>query len=158
MKTQKKIPTREQMLQQLAALCAKCEQCEYDLREKMRKKGLPGADADAIIELLYEHNFLNESRFAHAYAQDKHRFNGWGRIKIRLMLAAKRISRDCISEALDSLDESEYAEMLSRHVAAKARGLDLSSPADRAKLLRSVYAKGFEPALIAEAMRRLPRD
>lgn len=154
----RKIPTREQMLQQMAGLCAKCEQCEHDLREKMRKKGLPGADADAVIDFLYDHNFLNESRFAHAYASDKHRFNGWGRIKIRMMLGMKRVSRDCIDDALAALDEKEYMEILQTLVNAKARDLDLSDAKDRAKLLRSLYGRGFEPALIVKAMRRSGED
>lgn len=154
MKREKTTPSREQMLLQLSGLCARGEQCEFDLREKMRKKGVRMADADEIIGWLYDHNFLNESRFARAYARDKHRFNGWGRIKIRMMLRSKRISPDAVSDALESLDEAEYGEVLSRVVASKARSLDLADRADRAKLLRSVYSRGFEPPLIIEAIRR----
>ena len=65
----------EKALPYLASLCAKCEQCEEDLRLKMRRHCMEEGDMDSIIAYLYEHKFLDEERYARAYARDKMRFN-----------------------------------------------------------------------------------
>lgn len=151
-------PSRDKLLLQMSGLCAKCEQCEHDLREKMRRKGASAADIDHVIDYLYDHRFLDEERFARAYARDKLRFNGWGRIKIRVMLTAKRVSREAIAGAMEATDIPEYLEVLERMVQSKAGSLDLSDAADRQKLVRSIYARGFEPQLIIKAMEALRRQ
>lgn len=148
-------PPREKMLEKMAALCARSEQCEADLRARMRLKGMSRQDADSIIAYLYEKRFLDIERFAGAYARDKFRYSRWGRIKIRMMLASKQIPSYAVKTALESIDEDEYYGMLLSLVQAGRRGLDLEAPADRQKLLRRLYARGFEPALINEAITRL---
>lgn len=155
MKKHDKPITQHEALLLMSELCARCEQCEHDLREKMRRKGVGATDIDAVIDYLYEHNFLNEERYARAYVLDKMRFNGWGRIKLRLMLASKRVSAPAVACALEQIDEDEYATVLERVVRQKARGVDLSEYAGRQKLLRSVYSRGFEPQLIAGIIKEL---
>lgn len=149
----KKIPTREKMLEAMAALCARAEQCEADLRRKMKLKGMLPADIDSIIDYLYEHRFLDIDRYAGAYARDKMRYSHWGRLKIRMILAGKRIPAYAVKEALDSLDEGEYRLVLASLVKTAARSLDLSDRNDRAKLTRRLYTRGFEPTLIADTIR-----
>lgn len=154
----KPAPDHDQLLLQMCSLCARCEQCEADLREKMRRRGATSAMIQEIIDYLYEHNFLNELRYATAYATDKNRFNGWGRIKLRVMLASKHISRQVITEALGSIDTREYHDGLLKLLRQKARGLDTEDPVARQKLLRALYARGYEPAIISAAMRELRQE
>ena len=54
--------SREKALSAMAALCARSEQCEYDLRRKMQSRGVSQADADAVIEYLYENRVLDTDR------------------------------------------------------------------------------------------------
>lgn len=142
----------------MSGLCVKCEQCEADLRAKMRRKGVAPDDADYVIDYLLKHNFLCEQRFVEAYVSDKHKFNGWGRLKIRMMLASKRIDRALIDEALKALDENEYMEILTRILRTKVRGLDLGDAMTRQKLIRSMYGRGFEPALTSLAIKHLREE
>lgn len=139
--------SREKALSHLASLCAAAEQCEADLREKMRRHSLRGEDADAVIDYLYEHRFLDETRFARAYARDKSRLAGWGRIKIDMMLRSKRVAAFAIREALAAIPPDEYREAGERVARSAARSLDLTLYEDRAKLMRRMYARGFEPDL-----------
>lgn len=148
-------PTREKMLEKMAALCARSEQCEADLRAKMRLKGMSQQDADSIIDYLYENRFLDMERFAGAYARDKFRYSHWGRIKIRMMLSSKQLPSFAVKAALESIDEGEYFDKLLALVQTAGRSLDLNTAADRQKLLRRLYARGFEPALINEAIAQL---
>lgn len=154
MKQQRPI-SRDQALQLMGGLCAKSEQCEYDLRTKLVRKNLSAVDIEYIINYLYDHNFLNEERFARAYVRDKYRFNQWGRIKLRMMLKAKRVQDDAINKALEAIDTDEYLEILRGVVKSKSRSLDVSTQEGRQKLLRSIYSRGYEPALIIPEIKRL---
>lgn len=143
---------RETALSHLADLCARSEQCETDLRQKMRQHAVSPRDADAVIDYLVEHKFIAESRYSYCYARDKMRFNGWGRLKITMMLRAKRISPPVVKDAVEALDGDEYYAVLLKLLRGAARGVDLNDYTERMKLLRRLYARGFEPELIKDAL------
>lgn len=133
----------------MAGLCSRSEQCTSDIRLKLRKAGLSASKTDEIINFLTENKFLSDKRYARAYASYKVRFSAWGRLKIRAYLAQKRISSDFISEAIDAIDENDYAEALDRAARAKASTLDLENPAERQKFYRHLISRGFESPLIS---------
>lgn len=142
----------DKALMQLATICARSEQCESDLREKLRRHAVNGRDADAVIDYLYEHKYLDEERFASSYTRDKLHFNGWGRIKIKMMLRDKRISGAAIDKALSEINSEVYYNILLRLVRSASRSLQLKSAVERQKLIRRLYARGFEPAMVANAI------
>jgi regulatory protein len=74
---------------------------------------LPEAQADLVAELMAE-GYLNEERFARAYARGKFRIKGWGPRKIAQGLQAKRVSSACISLGLSELSAEEVHEYLLR--------------------------------------------
>jgi len=63
-------------------------------------------DALTIVERLVQEKFIDEERYAIAFAKDKFRFSGWGRIKIRYALQQKRIGNNDIVNALSLIDEA----------------------------------------------------
>lgn len=139
----------------LADLCARTEQCSADLRGKMLRAGL-GRDAiERILEKLKERKFLDEARFARAYARDKARFSGWGIMKIRQGLAAKRIPSDLIDEGIAAIDRHGYIEALKRSALSKARQLDMSTPDGAQKLFRHLATRGYETSLISKIVNYL---
>jgi len=126
----------------------------------MREHGVPAADAAQVMAYLRKHRFVDDARYASAFARDKMRFNGWGRIKVAMMLRAKHIDEDTINTALDALEPEIYNELLLKLVKSEAHRLDLDSYTDRVKLTRKLYGRGFEPELIKEALAtiRHPRE
>lgn len=136
----------------LASACAKSEQCEYDLRLKMRHHGVDQPSADAVIDYLVEHQYLDEARYAMAFAKDKLRFNGWGRLKIAMNLRSKRIPQYTVSDAISAIDEDTYYEVLVRLVKSASRSLSLETKEDRLKLMRRLYSRGFEPDKVRDAI------
>ena len=138
-------------------MCARCEQCASDLREKLWRWGVRGDAADKIIEKLELEGFLNEERYARAYARDKVRFCGWGKRKVAAMLASKRIRSAAIRDALDAVEPAFYAEALERAAEAKCRGLDLNEASSRAKAMRFLLQRGFDASEAAEAIGRFKR-
>lgn len=141
----KKPITEQDALFRTTALCAQSEQCEHSLREKMRKWGLEEDACDRIIDQLYDEKYIDEERFAHAYARDKMRYNHWGRQKIDQGLRLLRISTTARREALDELPEEEYLEILQHILESKSRQVKANNDYERnGKLIRFALGRGFE--------------
>lgn len=151
----KRKPTADEMLVRMAGLCAGAEQCTADIRSKILKQGFPAEEAERMIAYLRQNRYLDDSRYARAYAVDKVRFSGWGRMKVRMGLRGKGVDDAVISQALDYIPDSDYDAALEKVMAAKTRSLDLSDVKDRQKLYRHMASRGFESQLIINAMRRL---
>ena len=89
--------TPENALTRLQDLCSRSERSEGELREKMWQWGIKPEDATKIIVRLREDKFVDDRRFASAYCRQKLFFSHWGKKKIALSLAAKRVDRAIIS-------------------------------------------------------------
>lgn len=139
----------------MADLCARSEQCEHDIREKLKRSKLSYQDIEDIISFLTERHFIDNARFAKSFTNDKVRFSGWGRNKIRMALRMKKISSDDINFAFENIDESEYNQSLARVAKYKCKDIDLSDYDQRNKLFRYLLSKGFESAKISKIISAL---
>ena len=146
------------MLVKMAGLCAGAEQCSADIRAKILRQGFSTETAEKMIAYLKENGYLDDARYSRAYASDKVRFSGWGRMKVRVGLRAKGLSDQDIAHALESISPEDYREALRKAMAAKARGLDLSDVKNRQKLYRHLASRGFESQLIISSMRALMQN
>lgn len=151
----KKPITKEAALLKMADLCARGEHCAFEIREKLRKMQLAASDANEIVEYLEENRYIDDSRFARAFARDKVKFSGWGKNKIRMALAMKRIPSAEISLALEEIDPEEYLAVAVNAAKAKARNLDLSDYNDKGKLYRHLASRGFEGSVISKAIQSI---
>ena len=137
--------TYEQALLRLTSLCGTSEHCQSDVREKLYKWGLSREESDKIIDYLLDEKYIDECRYAKAYANDKLRFSHWGKAKIRSMLYLQRIPEACINEALGNIDEAEYERVLESVLESKKRTLpECDSYASRVKIIRFALQRGFE--------------
>ena len=110
----------------------------------MQRWHIAPADADSIIDSLRADGFIDDLRYACAYAQDKLHYNGWGRAKIRYMLRALRLSDAVVEQALEQIDEAEYEAIRQSLIAKKQREIKDTDPYQRkAKLQRFLYSRGF---------------
>ena len=106
-------------------------------------------DHDAIISTLIEENYLNEERFALAYAGGKWRVKRWGRVRIRYELKQKQVSEYCIKKALKQIDEEEYLRVMNEVAAAKYAALKNDQYLVRKKkTMDYLVNRGFETGLI----------
>lgn len=152
-KNRKERPSKEAMLLRMAGLCARAEQCESDVRAKILRAGFSRGEADEMLDYLVGHKYIDNRRFARAFARDKVCFSGWGKLKIRQALRHKGISEDLTSEALEAVDPTDYLEALGKALGAKARCLDLKEVCDRRRLYRYLASKGFESSMIITSIR-----
>ena len=151
--------TYDEALSRAAGLCAKCEQCTPDLRRKMTLWGLGLSDIDRAIRRLEEMSFVDDARFARAYAHDKLVFSGWGRNKIIQGLRAKRLSREVIDCSLDDIEEEEYNSVAERVIRAKIRMSNdgIATYEAKLKVLRFAMQRGFEARLASGIINGIAR-
>ena len=149
--------TPAQAMNRAAALCAASEQAPGDMRDKLVKWGLTPDDAATVLEQLTGQGFIDERRFARAFAADRFAFNGWGRIKIAHQLRQKGITAsEVIDEAMSAIDEDKYRDKLTDLLRAKWRDVCGREPrAAWAAMMRFAASRGFEPDLAADAIRQV---
>lgn len=139
----------DKTIQKAAAFCAYQERCETEVREKLYEWKVSVNDADDIIQKLFDDNYLNEERYATAFAGGKFRIKQWGKIKIRLMLQQKNISAQSITKALNQIDKNDYQSTLNQLLAEAEKKIVEKNPLRKNHLVtQQLIAKGFEPDLV----------
>lgn len=141
----------KQELEKIKLWCAYQERSHNEARLKLQKAGLKENEiANCITELISE-NYLNEERFAKAFAGGKFRIKHWGRIKIKNDLKKHRVSEINIRQALQSIDEKEYIQTLRNLIQKKIKTSgSRQSLTVKAAVYRYLISKGFEPELVME--------
>lgn len=145
--------TYEEALYKSAAYCSQSEHCISELKNKLAQWNVTESDQLRIIRYLMEEKYIDEKRFAIAYVKDKFRYNKWGKIKIRLELNLKRIEKELIEAALETIDSDEYSEMIIRLAKDKEKKLTYRNEYERkGKLYRFLAGKGFEMDVISRLL------
>ena len=143
----------ELALKRAAALCSSQEQCSSHIRDKLSNWKVTSNDADKIIDLLIKEKFLDDARYATFYVRDKFRFNGWGKIKLSVMLRQKEIPKAIIVEALNQIDPELYKQKCMRLISDKSATLKETNQFKRkGKLFRYAAQRGFESDLIHQIL------
>lgn len=152
----KKHLTKEQALQKLKQYCAYQERSHSEVREKLYALGVWKKEHDEIISTLIEENYLNEERFAIAFAGGKFRIKHWGRVKIKYELKQKQVSEYCIRKALAQFTEADYREALTKLAEQKFDSLKGEQYLVRKKkLMDYLIYKGYESNLAMEVINSL---
>lgn len=145
-----------EMLHRAAAYCSAAERCIQDVEKKIKVAGLTGEESDRIIARLLKERFIDESRFARYFVNDKLRFNKWGRIKISYELQRKGIPADIRAEALAGIDEQEYQDILFSLLKSKKKTTRGKDERDvYTKLLRFAAGRGFEGRDASRCLKQL---
>ncbi|ODS80198.1 MAG: RecX family transcriptional regulator [Cytophagaceae bacterium SCN 52-12] len=144
-----------------AAFCAYQERSHQEVRERLRKWNIWGADADEMIAELIAGNYLSEERFAKAYSGGKSRMKHWGRLKIKQELQRRGVSRYSIEQGMKEIGEEEYRDGLKKLLEKKAAQL-AKSPGNslqlRTRLVRFALGKGYEMDLVKEVVDEAMRE
>lgn len=152
----KKFLTPLQALGRIRKYCAYQERSQLEVRRKLVQLGQHGNDLENILVKLIEENFLNEERFALAYARGKFRMKGWGRNKIIRELNQKGVSAYCITKAMKEIDGSDYQKTFLQELKKKAAMLKGGTKyAQQQKLSGHLIRKGYEPEMVWEAVKKV---
>ncbi|MFT3678227.1 MAG: regulatory protein RecX [Chitinophagaceae bacterium] len=150
--------TPEQALQKLKHYCAYQERSHSEVRDKLFTLGVWKKDHDAIIATLIEENYLNEERFAIAFAGGKFRMKQWGRVRIKYELKQRQVSDYSIRKSLRQIEESVYLQTLQQLAASKYASLKGDQYLVRKKKTSDyLIQKGYEPDLVNAAIAALTK-
>ena len=146
-----KIITHIEGLEKAKSYCAYQERCHKEVSDKLYSWKLNADEINYIIDHLIQENYLNEERFAIAFAGGKFRMKHWGRKKIEKKLKEKRVSEYCIKKALEEIDDEDYIRTLFRLIEKKHGSLKDKEPFTKKKKTAAyIYGKGYESDLIWE--------
>ncbi len=136
---------RKWALARMQALCSRREYCVADIRRKLlrlRDHPLLPEEAEQIIADLVKEKYLDDARYAGAFARDKAALTAWGAAKIRYALRTKGISDEAIQQALESIEPERSEERLRKLLASRSRALS-GDPKAKQKLLRLGLSRGY---------------
>jgi regulatory protein len=138
-----------QILQKARKYCDYQERSQQELRDKLYQWGLYKRDVELTIAQMIEEGYMNEERFAIAFAGGKFRIKSWGRIKIKLALKQKKVSDYCIRKALSGIDEPDYRKALEKIISSYSKKISEKNPLKRNyKIAQYAIGRGFEPELV----------
>ena len=153
---QKKFLTKEEALQKLRQYCAYQERSHYEVQQKLYELGIRKNDQDEVIATLIEEDYLNEERFAKAFAGGKFRMKDWGRKKIYYALKEKRVSEYSIKQAMKEIDDEAYKQNLKELAEEKYESLkDEQYLVRKKKTIDYMLQKGYEFDLVTKAVTEL---
>jgi regulatory protein len=152
----KKKHTPEQAFLKISSYCAYQERSHKEVRSKLFDYGLYSTQVDEILARLIMEGFLNEERFAKAFAGGKFRMKKWGRNKIAHELESHAVTTRCIKKGLDEIDEQEYAKVLRTIIQKKWSQTDDANIFSRKdKTARFAIGKGYEPELVWAVLKEM---
>lgn len=161
------------VLAQLERRCSKCECCSSDIFDRavslLVKSYGDAADMDAvrkqageILGSLQTDGYVDDLRYASAFAREKSSITGWGPVKIRFALRRKNIGGDVIENALSEVDAGKSDEKLHRLLAAKWKTLSAPDggmlPDAKYKLIKFALSRGYEYEEVKDAVEAVIRN
>lgn len=148
--------TFQQSKEKIYHYCAYQERSHLEVRSKLFTYGLSGDDVDEILTSLILEGYLNEERYAKAYAGGKFRMKKWGKLKIIHGLENKGVSKNCIQAGLKEIDRESYKATLRELLVKKSMSIDeLNSYIKRDRLSKFAIMRGYEPEEVWQVIRQL---
>ncbi len=144
-------------LQKVKHYCAYQERCHSEVRHKLYSFKLNKNEVEQLLTQLIEEDFLNEERFAIAYAGGHFRTKQWGKEKIKYALKQKKVSEYCIRKALIAISNTDYNKTFFNAADKKLKTLkgEKNIFIKKKKIRDYLQQKGFEIKLISDYLKAL---
>ncbi|MDZ4714910.1 MAG: regulatory protein RecX [Cytophagales bacterium] len=136
--------------------CAYQERSHKEVRNKLYGYGLYQSEVEELLTQLISEGFLNEERFAKAFAGGKFRMNKWGKNKIVHALQTHGVTPTCIQRGLREIDQSSYNQVLRDLLEKKISRLDEPNIyRTRQKAGQFAIGKGYEADLVWATLKEI---
>ncbi len=144
-----------ELIRQAKYFCAYQERCSSEVLQKLTSLGADKQQQQIVMDILIQEAFLDDRRFANAYAQGKYKNNHWGRIKIFLELTRRGIPNNIIEQAIEGIDNDEYIQILQHLITKKIQ--TIKNKNQQQTMEKTAYfctGKGFEPELVWQLIKK----
>ena len=133
----------------IAKYCAYRERATKEVLVKLESLGVNSAQSDQIIDELKKEGFIDDRRFARAYAGGKFRTKKWGKLKIKRELKMRDIGEEDILSGLQEIEGQTYLEVLEqlakqKYMVVKNDNLYIR----KNKVASFLVSKGYESELV----------
>ncbi|SRR6266550_5987013 len=147
--------TRARAFQRAVKLLAAKPRSVVELRERLLERCSDKAIVETVIARLREYGYLDDERYALAYASTKVRQQPIGRRRLQQSLQLKKVDRGIAEEALDQVfAETPEDELIDRAVKNRVRLRGRPKTRAEAKsLFDYLLRQGFPFELVSEKVR-----
>jgi regulatory protein len=124
-----------------------------ELARTMAAKRVEPHAIEVVVRELCEQGYLDDARYAHRYAEDRRRLDGWGAERIERRLRALGVDEELIATAVA---EDQPGDELEAALALLRRRFPdpPETPRDCRRALGVLVRKGYEFELAHDALRR----
>jgi len=141
------------LLAKAQKFCDYQERYQQEVRDKLYSWDAKPDEVEQILCQLVEQDYINEERYARAFARGKFRIKHWGKNKIRRELKFRKISEYCIKQGLFEISDDDYLETLKNVIERRGRKFSTpTTPAQRYKIAQYAISRGFESNLVWEIL------
>jgi len=146
----------KKVLDRLQRLCSRAEYCSFDIsRKALRALEGDNSAAERVLAALVRERYVDDARYASAFARDKASLQGWGPVKIRYALRGKGIAGAVAEDAVrEACGVSSADDRMEKLLSAKARTLK-GDLAVKPKLLRYAIGRGYTYEQAAPVIEKL---
>ncbi|MEB2776509.1 regulatory protein RecX [Algoriphagus sp. D3-2-R+10] len=149
----------DEAFEKLTTFCAYQDRCTWEIRRKLYDKGIKDEQVEQLITELIEEEFVDEERYARAFARGKFRLKKWGKNRIRMELKMREVPENLIRKGLSEIDPEEYYNTLLTQTEKKWESTnEPDSYKKKYKVTQYLMSKGFEMDLVKEALENLISD
>lgn len=138
-------------MEKAVALLATHARTEKEIVDALHQNAYSDTTIARVMARLHEAGYINDSEFAEHWASSR-TAKGIGARRIRMELRQKGVSQDEIDGAISAVDTDEMLSGAMKTAEKAARGKDLSSPADRQKIMAALARRGYDYQLAKQAL------
>jgi regulatory protein len=126
------------------------------MRRHLLARGVDEREVEQVLVALVEQGYLDDTRYAQRFAEDRRVLDGWGSERIEQRLRAMGIGDRACERALAPVEDQEAEAALALLQRRLRRAPD--DDRERQRALSLLVRKGYELELAYEAVRRFERD
>jgi len=129
-------------------LLARREHSRMELTRKLRQRGWPEAELEAVIDDLAEQGLQSDDRFAESFVRMRAQ-KAYGPVRIRAELGERGLDRGLIDRALREA-EADWLALASDWYERRYRGEAVEDLKDRSRRQQALARRGFPGDVIRE--------
>jgi len=130
-----------------------------EIRQKLREKAIDPADVEPAMAKLQEYGYLNDGRFAEAYAGSRRANQSFGKLRVLRDLRSRRVGAETAGQAIEKVyADTDELKLVEEYVARKFRNKDLrvylADPNHLASAYRKLRYAGFGSSACIRVLKR----
>ena len=152
----KKFYSLQEATKKMEHYCAYQERCHKEVTEKLKEMNMIPEAIDQILGHLIQENYLNEERFAKAFARGKFNIKKWGANRIVRELKFRDVSPYNIKSALSEITDEDYLKTFDELARKRLNQIkETNNLKKKKKLVDYLLYRGWESHLVYQKANEL---